>query len=280
VKSEIVGLIRSLGPIVPAEISSKLKVNSVIVSALLSELIREKVIKYSHKKVGSSPLYYIAGQEDRVRKRLLPELKIPERKIVEFFEENKLALRDGLAPQQRFMVDELEDFITKITLTINGEEKIFYKNYSVSEQELLKDMKNMKSLKKGKVKEAVPQQKLFDSTADKKSGKKKEAVACLNFDNASDAFFRNYELIVLECEKVRKGSEANFIARNNKGIGQDYFVKYYKKKNLAEKDINKAYAESLGAKKPCLIITTGKVNSKCEKLLADLGSYVKLIKIK
>jgi len=144
VKSEIVGLIRSLGPIVPAEISSKLKVNSVIVSALLSELIREKVIKYSHKKVGSSPLYYIAGQEDRVRKRLLPELKIPERKIVEFFEENKLALRDGLAPQQRFMVDELEDFITKITLTINGEEKIFYKNYSVSEQELLKDMKNMK----------------------------------------------------------------------------------------------------------------------------------------
>ncbi|MBN1923848.1 MAG: hypothetical protein JW791_03765 [Nanoarchaeota archaeon] len=287
-KSKIVELIKSLGPIVPSEITSKLESNSVIISALISELIKEGVVKYSHKKIGSSPLYYLPGQENEVRKRLTPELKIPERKIVEFFDEKKLVLKNNLSPQQRFMVDDLKDFITPLTLNINGEDKIFYKHYSISTQAIYDDM-NKKKIKPAKVKsegEKVKQMSLFNSPAAKTENKIKNQEVLVeakneleSFDDLSDQFFTQYNLTLLESEVIKKGKEANFVVKAGYRIPQKYFVKYYKKKNLNEKDVSKAYADSQVKKMPCLIITIGKFSKKAEKLSESLGNFVNIIKL-
>lgn len=316
-KDEILNLIKELGPIVPSEITSKLGEDSMIVSALISELIRNGKVKYSHKKIGSSPLYYVEGQEDEVRKRLLDELKIPEKKIIEYFEKNKLVLRNNLTPQQRYMIDELKDYITSIKLEINGDEKLFYKHHSISKQNILDDMNKFKNKSKEK-EEELDNDKIFESkkeekeeeedekekkeesdvvetekSAEVKSFKQIKLGALKNkslkikdedeykkFDDLSERFFKKYNLTVIKSNKIRKGSEANFIIVTNDNIRQKYFVKYYSKKRINEKDISKAHTSAQIKKLPCIILTTGKLTNKAKDLLPRLGSLLKIVKVK
>ena len=67
-KENIVGIIRRRGPCLPIHISSEIKINTLFASAFLSELFSEKRIKISNMKVGSSPLYFIPGQEPMLEK--------------------------------------------------------------------------------------------------------------------------------------------------------------------------------------------------------------------
>jgi len=60
---KIVNVIREDGPRLPVQIARKLSMNSLFVSAFLSELVNSKRIKVSHLKVGGSPLYFMNGQE-------------------------------------------------------------------------------------------------------------------------------------------------------------------------------------------------------------------------
>jgi len=311
VKERIIELIRELGPIVPNEISGKLEANSFLVSALMSELVREKRLLYSHKKLSNSPLYYVQGQEDLVRRRLNPLLKIPEKKIVEFFEKNKLALKDNLSPQQRYMVDELKDYITSITLNIDGEEKKFYKNHNVSDESIRDSLKNMKPVKEESPK---PQpSSLFGNSPqtnkpmthsffeNKKEDdfkffeKPKQEVVVekpiqqvklqevqieensLYFDRVSSNFFDKNNLNIVSVDVVKKGKEANFVIKS--GFNQEVFVKYFVKNSINETDVSKAFTESHVNKLPCWILTKAKVNKKAQKLLDNLGKTINLISI-
>jgi hypothetical protein len=283
VKEKIIALIKELGPIVPSEITGRLESSSVIISALISELIKEGRVFYSHKKIGNSPVYYVTGQEESVRKRLLPELNIAEKKIVEFFENNKLVLKDNLSPQQRYMVDELRDFIKPLTLNINGVDKVFYKHYSIPTQSIYDELKKRKVKKVKPEKSPVPQSRLFDEPKPKEYTPKSERVepkfSYKKFDDLSEQFFTQYNLTVLDSKIVRKNTEANFTVLADYRIKQKYFVKYFKKKTVNEKDISKAQTAAQLKKMPCLIITTGKLSKKGKKLMKGLGSYINVIKL-
>ena len=60
---KIINIIQEKGPRLPMQIAGELKINSLFISAFLSELSNQKRIKISHLKVGGSPLYFLAGQE-------------------------------------------------------------------------------------------------------------------------------------------------------------------------------------------------------------------------
>jgi len=67
-------IVQMNGPMVLIDVAKKLGVESYLAGAILSTLVNRKVIKQSFRKVGSSPLYYVNGQEERVRKKLYEEL--------------------------------------------------------------------------------------------------------------------------------------------------------------------------------------------------------------
>lgn len=288
-KTQIISLIRELGPIVPNEITRKLGKASVIVSALLSELVKEGEVFLSSKKIGSSPLYYLKGQEESMRKRLLPELKIPEKKTIEFFEKNKLVLKDNLSPQQRFIIDGLKDYITKINLNINGKERIFYKHYSISSDVIYNELNsfnvNKKPKKKKVVKKTVDAQKsLFGGRVAQKrkmptSTKVVETNVYEKVDDISDLFFTKYNMTVIESKTVRKNREYIFVARANYRIPQIYFIKYLKKKSINDNDISKAHVAANVKKMPCIIMTQGKLTKKARELLEKLGPILNVIKM-
>lgn len=284
-KEKILELIRKLGPIVPTDISKELGVDSYVVSAILSELVRSGSIFYSRKKMTTSPLYYLKGQEDLVMKRLIPILKIPEINILDFFNKNKLVLRENLEPQQRYMVDELGDFITPLVLKIDGQEKFFYKHFSISESEIreklgnLKQKKDAPTISKPKIepeKHNKGMQKTIELSDEKASddSKKIERV-----DSASDKFFEKNDLSIVKLEIIKKSSEFDFIVKQNSSVGQTFFVKYLKKASVNESDISRAYATAQSKKMPCIILISGKLSKKSQELVSNLGYLVNLIKI-
>ena len=66
VKERILSIISYEGPLLPIQISRKLEKDTIFAGAVLSELLKEKAIRVSNAKIGSSPLYYMAGQESKL----------------------------------------------------------------------------------------------------------------------------------------------------------------------------------------------------------------------
>jgi hypothetical protein len=276
-KQKIAQLIQKIGPIVPTDISKELGIDSYVISALISEMVRDGLILYSHKKMTTSPLYYLKGQEELVRKRLMPILKIPELNILEYFKNSKLVARENLEPQQRYMVDELKDFITPMVLKINGEEKAFYKHYSISESEVLEKFNKWSQNQKPDSKKA--------NEVNKEELRQKEENADANneqyekADAASGRFFIKNNLDIVEAATVKKSAEYNFIARQNSGVGQTFFIKYLKKAGINDSDISRAYTAAQSKKMPCIILVTGKMSKKAQELIINLGYLVNVIKL-
>src|SRR3989344_5056493 len=62
-KEVILSSIKMRGPSLPVQVARVLEVEPLFASAFLSELKDEQKIKVSNLRVGSSPLYFIDGQE-------------------------------------------------------------------------------------------------------------------------------------------------------------------------------------------------------------------------
>jgi hypothetical protein len=283
VKEKIVQLIQKIGPIVPTDISKELGIDSYVISALISEMIREGLILYSHKKMTTSPLYYLKGQEELVRKRLTSILKIPEINILEFFKNNKLVSKENLEPQQRYMVDELRDFITPMLLKINGENKPFYKHYSISEFEVINKFNKWK-IEQNKTYEKKSKNKNIEEPKSKKIIETQTIIVSEDkkskrIDLASDKFFIKNELEIIEMSTVKKSTEYDFVVKQSSSVGQTFFVKYFKKLNINDSDISKAYTVAQSKKMPCIILITGKLSKKAQGLMVNLGYLINVIKI-
>lgn len=279
-KEEVVRLIKLKGPVLPAEITAELETNTIILSAILSELIKDGLVLFSHKKIGSSPLYYLLGQEDVMRKKLLPNLSIIEKKTLEFFENNKLMLRSNLSPQQRLVVNQINDFVKPIELKIKGEEKTFYRHYSLDISVIEQELKNMASpkklVKKKKQEEEPPknQKKLFVNL------EKENVPEHLSINSSVQKLFDKLGLKPISKEVIKKGSEVNYVAVTRNIIGQKYFVKIKKRGRINEKDLSMIYLEAINKKMPCLMITRAKLTKKAEQLLEkNIGDYIKIIKL-
>src|SRR3972149_9456834 len=68
IKEQIIKIIQRRGPSLPIHISGEIKQSMLFSSALLSAIVSEKKIRMSKMSVGSSPLYFIPGQEPQLEK--------------------------------------------------------------------------------------------------------------------------------------------------------------------------------------------------------------------
>jgi len=280
VKEKILELIRKMGPIVPTDISKELGIDSYVASAIISEMVKDGLVLLTRKKMTTGPLYFIPGQEEMVRDRLRSVLKIPEINIIDFFSKNKLVSRDNLEPQQRYMVEELNDFIKPLVLKIGGEDKVFYRHYSVSEADVIekfnKWQQEVSGSQKPKVASIEGQEKDAEGLIEQKQPEEKNDFYA---DSVSNKFFSKNGFDISEMIVVKKGAEYDFIVRQSGGFSQTFFVKYYKKSSLSDSDISKAYTSAQSKKMPCIILTNGKVSKKAQELIISLGYMINIIKL-
>jgi hypothetical protein len=149
---KIIGIIKESGPSLPMQIARKLSMDSLFISAFLSELVNRKRVKVSHLKVGGSPLYFLEGQE----KQLEPYHKYLHPKEGDAFLMLKKAriLKDSeQEPSIRVALRSIRDF----SLGFKRDEEIFWRYFLVDEEEVrgileVKEVKNVNGRKKPEIK--------------------------------------------------------------------------------------------------------------------------------
>ncbi len=159
-RDKILSAIRMRGPSVPVGIAKSVGISPLFASAFLSELRGEEKIKVSDMKVGSSPLYYLPGQEAMLE-NFVEHLNQKEREAFRLLKNNKLLVDTEQTPVMRVALRAIKDFAVPLKINVNGAPKIFWKHFAVSEAEfedIFRDRvlgEGKKSKTEGKTEEAV-----------------------------------------------------------------------------------------------------------------------------
>jgi len=108
----------------------------LFVSAFLSELSSDKLVKMSHMRVGNSPIYYIVGQEPQLEK-FSNYLKSKEKEAFLLLQEKKFLRDSEQPPAIRVALREIKDF----AFTFRRNNETLWRYLTVKESEFKYDIK-------------------------------------------------------------------------------------------------------------------------------------------
>lgn len=137
VKDKIVDFLSSKGPNLPLQISRHIGIEPMFTSAILSELLSQKKIKTSSMKVGTSPLYLLPGQEEKLEE-FAENLEGVEKEAYLLIKNNKVVEDSLQEPRMRVALRGLKDFA--IPTHVNN--KIYWKYFTVSNEKLREAMED------------------------------------------------------------------------------------------------------------------------------------------
>ena len=156
-KDRILQMIKTRGPMLPVQVGKDLSVSLLFASAFLSELREDDKVKASFLRVGSSPLFYLAGQEEQLEKFII-YLNQREREAFNLLKQKKV-LEDGAqTPIVRVALRAIQDFAHPMTVNLEAGQKLFWKFFSVADGEFEKTAEQM--IRSVSAKEVAPIQEV------------------------------------------------------------------------------------------------------------------------
>src|SRR3989338_5535239 len=132
--NKIMNMLRRKGPTLPVHIASETGLSTLFASAFLSELISRKIVKLSSMRIGSSPLYFLSGQEEQLMK-FAEYIKGKERDAYDLIMESGVLRDDELEPAIRVAMRSIRDFAFSIQANLDGKEIIFWRFLTTKEDE-------------------------------------------------------------------------------------------------------------------------------------------------
>lgn len=136
-KERIIRYIKARGPSLPVQIAKEIETSILFASVFLSELFSEKKLEMSNLRIGSSPLYYLTEQKNALEK-FTYALKNKEKEAFELIKEKKILKDSEQEPAIRVALNEIKDFVNQF----KKEGELYWKFYSISDQELIEILKN------------------------------------------------------------------------------------------------------------------------------------------
>ncbi|MEM4703120.1 MAG: hypothetical protein QXP53_01410 [Candidatus Pacearchaeota archaeon] len=284
-KQKIVEIISQKGPSLPGNLSGEIKLSLLFTSALLSEMVADKTLKFSHLKVGGSPLYFLPGQEEQVE-NFVNYLPVQEKEVFKLLKEKKVLEDEKLTPVQRVALRNIKDFAIMIKQPCNGREKIFWRLHSFPEEEAIKEIKTIieKLEETKKVEEEirvqeiqVPKEPKIEETKGEKLERAEEKKEKKIRKKKQDAFREKVleHLTKKKIEIFREMKEENkiCIALVDSEIGFLKFLVYgLNKKTINEADLSLALSCGQEEKLPVLLATQGKLTKKASEYLKKFGN--------
>ena len=155
----ILSMIENQGPVVPMQVAKELKTDSILASAHLAELVSRKKVKISNIRVGSSPLYFIPGQEEKLVD-FADNLNSKEKEAFLLLQEKKLLRDQQLEPAIRVALRAINDYAVSIQVRYNGLTELFWRWFMLEQPEAEKMISNTIEIKKKK--EKAIEQKLIE----------------------------------------------------------------------------------------------------------------------
>lgn len=265
-------------PLLPNHVAKEMGVNTLMASAMLSEMSSKGILKVSALKVGSSPLYYKPDRKEHLL-TFLGSLNDKDRKTAELLKEQRVLRDTAQEPLTRVSLRAIKDFAVPLNVSTNGATELFWKWYLLSDQEAEQDIRN---ILEPKSKEAIPEKPREAVPAGAPAGRRRKTAKTLSPDeflNHVHSFFSSNKIEVLEQIAIKKKSEYDFIIKLDSTVGAlTYYCKAKNKKSLAESDVSHAFVQGQLRKLPVLLVTTGDLTRQAGLLAQDLkGLTVKKI---
>ncbi len=279
-KQDITALIRAEGPLLPVRAAQKFHVSTIIISALLSEAVREGQIRVSHLKVGSSPLYYAPGQEAKLinYKQYLHE---KEQKALEMLRQKKIIIDDEVDAIVRTALKNLRDFAMPFRIKTAEREFLVWRYYLVPDDEFKSAVGELIRGKRGagadakkdlhavesEVKSAPNLSRQEDNTGEQPA----RAAVSADFKSLITGFAREKGIEIERIEQVRKGKEYHLYSRIKTSLGGIHIILMAKNKSkITEQDVNKAYITGQEKRCPVFILSRGTLSVRAKQAL---GKY-------
>jgi hypothetical protein len=133
-KDEILRVVREKGPIIPNHMKKDVGGDTIIIGAILSQLVAEGKVKITHTKIGGSPAYYTVGSEEKLQE-MIRYLNEKDRRTAEFLREKKVLRESTQDPLVRVSLRSIKDFSRPLEVTVKGQKEMFWKWYLLSPQE-------------------------------------------------------------------------------------------------------------------------------------------------
>jgi hypothetical protein len=263
-KQKIIKILNEKGPSLPLNISHHIEMSPVFASAILSELVNEREVRLSHMKIGSSPLYLIPGQEQKLESFAELNLTGWEKSAFLKLKQNKILKDEKQEPALRVALRNIKDF----AVAFRFQDKIMWKYAFVSEQEA-RDLL-MKKPRKKPEKAALLKIKKQVKKPLQKPGK--------FFQQVKDFLFSKDIEFLEEIQITKK--EVMGKARVNSDLGKICFLLIAKDKKRANiADLTMAYQKAIQAKLPCLFLSKGEPASTTKEFIEEHKNLVKIGKI-
>jgi len=261
IKEKIIQFIKQKGPSLPVHIAKEINTSTLFTSAFLSELLSEKLLRASHMRVGTSPVYFIPEDEAKLE-NFSKFLKSKEKESFELLKKEKFLKDAEQQPAIRVALREIKDF----AIPFKDNEEIIWRYMTSPESEFLNpknveeekintqkidvsstDIRNIQQENK---QENVEKEikKEFEKSEETKKIRKAKRIKKAKTEKQNPKFFekikdfskeRNIE--ILDMIDFRKGEiilkikekekEMVLIAFDKKKISEGEIIKAYKKAN-------------------------------------------------
>lgn len=134
-RDRAIEIVKAEGPLLPITISKKLDINTTFSSAILSELVDNKVLMITNVKCGGSPFYYVKGQEPKLPE-LMKHLNEKDMSTAELLRKEKILRDRDLDNLKRFGLRQMKDFAVPVKVTANNNTDLFWKWYLADDEEV------------------------------------------------------------------------------------------------------------------------------------------------
>lgn len=270
IKEKIILFIKRNGPSLPIHIAKEIEQPLLFTSAFLSELSSEKKIRTSHMRIGSSPVYYLPGQEPLLSKFSI-HLKSKEKEAYELLKEKKFLKDSEQPPAIRVSLRQIKDFA--IPFEYEGE---LYWRFFITPPE---QFKRKKEEKKKEEKRTPKETKLTGSSQKKKTSikmpKKVKEKMKERFFARVKQFLSKKSLEIIDIIGFSRSSLLLIISNKK----ENQLLVAYDKKKITETDLLNAYKKSEEYGLPYTILCTGHIPKKIENLLQATKKLKNVIKL-
>ena len=300
IKEKIIIIFKSRGPSLPVHIAKGTDLSILFASAFLSELIGEKKLKISSMKVGSSPLYFLSGQEPMLE-NFSEYLKGKEKEAFNILREKKFMKDSETEPSIRVALREIKDFA--IPFKVEGE--IYWKYFTTDESEFVSSkfiedkpkffhkiqfVEKKPEVFEETMEESIPkaiveiEKDSPEKTVEKKSArarikkvapKKKKTKENEKFLDLVKEFLSKSSTEIISIEGLKKDE----LILKVKVRGEEQVLAAYNKRKISEKDIIKASKKASEFNLRYSVLSMGELPRKISELIEALKGIKDIEKI-
>jgi len=269
-KNKIISFLRIAGPSLPVRIAKTIEMEPVFTSAILSELLDSKQIKTSNMRVGSSPLYLIPGQEQKLEDHT-ENLKSIEQEALLKLKQNKTLTDENEEPSIRVALRNIKDF----AIPFKQQDKIIWKYAFTSEKP--EPQKQIEPIFKtpqdtSTSKAQLPAKRSTSEAIYQRSDLPAKRSIPPSFLKKIENFLEKQNTEIISIEEVDK---KKVIAKIKSESGTTLLFAFNKKR-ITEDELMKCYKKAKISNLTYSIITLGEPTKKMNE---TIDAYKKLIKI-